>query len=979
MRLRLWVVTAIVLGLLGCVSAEASNTTNIADASGNSTDTLIDTPGNGTAGNSTNGTAGGLPVEEIKFKNCAFHPDTFEPDKTPRDVLIRCYTKIRWESIDLLIENERLVRRFDYFNNKHRKVKREHDGLLVEYDLTTEKMLLSRKLLREERLDYNALLVALKIEYHELTSRQELHTRFGTVGRTFLTQEEIFRENALAQKSNHTQEQNLAMRTAVDASGAILEQKQQEGKAPIVPNAPLRRLLSRGRQLDVIDLGGAENGAEDPTAKEKAEEPESEEPAAVLEPVVDEEEKELESAEKADKAKSEEDAEKEVEEAEMDEKEQALSSPTAAPGVQEDPEDRSTKPKLDTTVADDLNANENTTNYMSFNKDNTPPGANIKPYTVDWQNASALVPLAIGRAAIASAEFAAAKATSSALTAAVAEGGSMTEIVAVVPQKVMEIHVEQKVIIEEKLVVAQEKAVQLQANATAANNACVQAEELAKANPSNDDFQEQKREACAKAQEFADAVRTSQAMLSRLQREVQQAQQAAITSTVMAEEAKALGKASIQLEQETKEEKATQAMAAKAQSHLEGLLEQQPPLETQIARAKQAVIDCGEPSQPEAVVELNEKRELVETLEKKLVVLMDQIAAAQGAVAEVETKLGGVEANRAKVLGQLAESSQQEEKLNNEMKMEEKKVELVKKELRSKSAKLSELMIRVRGAKVAMENAKLDHADRNSEQSGITVEIAAEEYNRILALAKAAGANLKKIQEKEALDMIALHKSREAKAAATAMREKLAQAAKPKVKGPDPSSAAGLAEAAEAEKANSAVAKAAAAAANKAAAKSKARAAAAAAEANKFAAAEKAAAAEADAKKARMRAMMALDDPNKMHPMILSAKMEGAVKEHSGLTDSNKMLTNRDSEVEGDFKKMDANAIATSQKLLKLQLEYSESDIRLKSEIRKTNGLKPAIGGEGLCMSCQVQLPEPGAESTPATSQNTSSFAVFSK
>ena len=70
-------------------------------------------------------------------------------------------------------------------------------------------------------------------------------------------------------------------------------------------------------------------------------------------------------------------------------------------------------------------------------------------------------------------------------------------------------------------------------------------------------------------------------------------------------------------------------------------------------------------------------QELVETLEKKLVVLMDQIAAAQGAVAEVQTQLGGVEANRAKVLGQLAESSQHEEKLDNELKMEEKKVELV--------------------------------------------------------------------------------------------------------------------------------------------------------------------------------------------------------------------------------------------------------------------------------------------------------------
>ena len=41
---------------------------------------------------------------------------------------------------------------------------------------------------------------------------------------------------------------------------------------------------------------------------------------------------------------------------------------------------------------------------------------------------------------------------------------------------------------------------------------------------------------------------------------------------------------------------------------LEGLSDQQPPLETQIAEAKQAVIDYGEPSQPEAIAGLNEKR-----------------------------------------------------------------------------------------------------------------------------------------------------------------------------------------------------------------------------------------------------------------------------------------------------------------------------------------------------------------------------------
>ena len=50
---------------------------------------------------------------------------------------------------------------------------------------------------------------------------------------------------------------------------------------------------------------------------------------------------------------------------------------------------------------------------------------------------------------------------------------------------------------------------------------------------------------------------------------------------------------------------------------------------------------------------------------------------------------------------------------------------------------------------MAMENAKLDHADRNSEQSGITVETATEEYNRVLELAKAAGVDLESIQVSE--------------------------------------------------------------------------------------------------------------------------------------------------------------------------------------------------------------------------------------
>ena len=73
----------------------------------------------------------------------------------------------------------------------------------------------------------------------------------------------------------------------------------------------------------------------------------------------------------------------------------------------------------DSSVVDDSNANENTTEYMSFNKDNLPPGKMINPYDIDWENATAEVPPAIGRAAIASAEFVTAQAESSAITEAV--------------------------------------------------------------------------------------------------------------------------------------------------------------------------------------------------------------------------------------------------------------------------------------------------------------------------------------------------------------------------------------------------------------------------------------------------------------------------------------------------------------------------------------------------------------------------------
>ena len=57
--------------------------------------------------------------------------------------------------------------------------------------------------------------------------------------------------------------------------------------------------------------------------------------------------------------------------------------------------------------------------------------------------------------------------------------------------------------------------------------------------------------------------------------QVQQAQQAAFTSTAMAQEAKALysviGNSSMQLEQVTKAEEATQAMSTKAEAHVAAL------------------------------------------------------------------------------------------------------------------------------------------------------------------------------------------------------------------------------------------------------------------------------------------------------------------------------------------------------------------------------------------------------------------------
>ena len=101
-----------------------------------------------------------------------------------------------------------------------------------------------------------------------------------------------------------------------------------------------------------------------------------------------------------------------------------------------------------------------------------------------------------------------------------------------------------------------------------------------------------------------------------------------------------------------------------------------------------------------------------------------------------------------------------------------------------------------------------------------------------------------------------------------------------------------------------------------------------------------------------------MNDPSKMNPVILRAKMDMLVKEHLKLKESHQMLTERDGQIEKQYRDEKATFEELMAQYLSLSMSYDEVSYKLRAEIRKTSDLKPAIGGEGMCISCPVTLPD---------------------
>merc|ERR1712093_716126 len=108
-----------------------------------------------------------------------------------KEALIEPFMGMKLESIDLIFGNQALMRKFDFFEKRWRRTKKENAELHYNYEKLTEETIKAKRDLREEKLDYGALTVALKMEYHDIYARNNAFTKFKMAPRSFLTQEQI--------------------------------------------------------------------------------------------------------------------------------------------------------------------------------------------------------------------------------------------------------------------------------------------------------------------------------------------------------------------------------------------------------------------------------------------------------------------------------------------------------------------------------------------------------------------------------------------------------------------------------------------------------------------------------------------------------------------------------------------------------------------------------------------------------------------
>eukprot|EP00656_Telonema_subtile_P054447 TRINITY_DN8149_c0_g1_i2.p1 TRINITY_DN8149_c0_g1~~TRINITY_DN8149_c0_g1_i2.p1 ORF type:complete len:916 (-),score=335.90 TRINITY_DN8149_c0_g1_i2:165-2912(-) len=906
-----------------------------------------------------------------QYAKCEFDPESFDAEKTPTPVLIRCYSKLKWEAIDFLLDNQRLMRRFDYFGKKWRLVKLENRELQVQIESVTTGLLNARKKLREEKLDYGALLVALKLEYHTLTSRAELHTKFGTEGQSFLTPEEIFKESQLAQRSNSSQEQDLARMTAVE-----MLQVQRQGQ--VEQKGASRRLLS---DQNVQSLDAPIDDAEQELSLNNDNLPPGSRAAHYQEVFRNDTQKAVEAQAVADEAladwtqakqaveslsqsiKSGKDIAEVVAEQARAAASESLVALNAAASQLEAAELATVELEKKTqaaqnvckTAQDELKESPTDEELIAAKTEACRAASDLesesKSKAVAVQNLIAKVDQAKAKSRADAAVVASVAAPNpqaspspAAATAAVAARESAKTLKAAHAQ----------------LVAAQQAAAGLPAQAAAAQSNCTDASEAFEKSPEDDELGAKKKRACDQADQLASEAKEASLAVEQIQAKVQQAEAQSEADTAAATNAAAADQQ--QLKQEDAAVKAAKADADLASKQLFALKAEESKLSVGLEAAEAALKeaesakDC---TSTECVAELNAKREALTKAKTAMARHLEVKAEREHALAEAQAAVGNAETKKALVMKKLVDSTEEESVQEAAVQGSQRRADKASEELTAVLGGFKTLMQQVQGAKLEMESARLDHASRGSANSKEVFEHATAEYNRLVMLAQADKPKLVDAQERKARDIAELAAAKKTAEAATKMRQRLQGRASPpkRQNGPEPGTAAALRAQAEAEATAAAVAKARAAHAAVAAEASQERAKKAAAKAAAFAKAEAQAEAEANEERRRRREMMALADPSKMNPIILQAKMNSLVKEHVALGEANKMLDGRDREIEQQYTAEKHRYESSMHKYTGLTMEFDEVNLKLKAEVRKTTALKPAVGGEGVCMSCPVELP----------------------
>jgi hypothetical protein len=162
--------------------------------------------------------------------------------KSSKEALVEPFLGMKMDSIDLIIGNQALMRKFDFFEKRWKRVKRENVDLKDSYAKLTEATVKAKRDLREEVLDYGALTIALKQEYHDLRDRAAAFDKFQMKHRSFLTAEQVALE---------AKEANADLKPQKEREAAIVDKAAQGAKTKKKAPPSTRKLLALGENPEI--------------------------------------------------------------------------------------------------------------------------------------------------------------------------------------------------------------------------------------------------------------------------------------------------------------------------------------------------------------------------------------------------------------------------------------------------------------------------------------------------------------------------------------------------------------------------------------------------------------------------------------------------------------------------------------------------------------------------------------------------------